>query len=121
MVEEKPQIVPKKDAIALEWAKKRARDAAIEEARKELARQRRREVEEHMEVSAIRAASTLSEIMDSDDAPPIVRVAAAKDILDRAGYKPIERKQVEVTMPKPILDLAELTGVTDDSSNGQTA
>lgn len=112
MVEENIQIAPRKDAIALEWDKKRSRDAAIAEARLELAKQRRKEVEEHMEASAIRAASTLSEIMDSDDAPPIVRVAAAKDILDRAGYRPVERQEVAHTFPKPILDLSAIIDVT---------
>ncbi len=43
-------------------------------------------------VLGVRAASTMEKLLESSDER--VQFRAAKDILDRAGHKPIERKQV---------------------------
>lgn len=66
---------------------------------------RNQQVKKYIDESTVRAAEVLHEVMDSNDAPPIVRVTAAKDILDRGGHKPVEKVQMAVVFPKPILDL----------------
>lgn len=43
-----------------------------------------------------KAVETVSELMDSDD--DSVRLSASKDILDRAGYKPSDKKDVNVNI-----------------------
>lgn len=50
---------------------------------------------------AVKAYSVLKEIMEDPGAPPKDRLSAAKDLLDRAGYKPVDKivadVQAEVT------------------------
>ena len=36
-----------------------------------------------------------------------VKLNACKDIMDRAGYKPVEKSEVEITLPEPILDIED--------------
>lgn len=76
-----------------------------EEAAKALADARKMKVQKFIEVSTERSAEVLAEIQDSEDAPPVVRVAAAKDLLDRGGFKPVDRTITAIVFPKPILDL----------------
>lgn len=103
----------KKDEIALSWERKREIEEATKEAQIALREARAREVEESIAQAAPAAVETLVAIMESEDAPPIVRVAASKDLLDRAGFKPVERSKVEVTMPKPILDIRSMMSDED--------
>lgn len=65
--------------------------------------------------STERAVEVLNEVMDSSDVPPVVRVAAAKDILDRGGHKPVEKVAIAVVLPKPILDL---DAIAKETTNG---
>ena len=44
---------------------------------------------------AIEARKIMFKIMKDDEAPENVRLSAAKDFLDRAGYKPIEKSEVD--------------------------
>lgn len=46
---------------------------------------------------AIEARKIMFNIMRNDDAPEQVRLSAAKDFLDRAGYKPVEKQDVNQT------------------------
>lgn len=46
--------------------------------------------------SAVDAYNVLQEIMKDPTAPPKDRIVAARDLLDRAGYKPTEKLQADV-------------------------
>ena len=46
---------------------------------------------------AIVARKIMFNIMKDDDAPPAVRLNAAKDFLDRAGFKPIDKQETNNT------------------------
>lgn len=46
---------------------------------------------------AVEAYKVLKEIMNDPGAPPKDRLAASRDLLDRAGYKPVDRVAAEVT------------------------
>ena len=39
------------------------------------------------------AASVIMDLVQNEETPAAVRLGASKDVLDRAGYKPIERTQ----------------------------
>lgn len=78
---------------------------STEEARKVLADLRKKKVQSAIEEKAERAVQVTHDILESEDAPPVVRLNAAKDILDRAGFKPVEKQVVAVTYPKPIIDI----------------
>lgn len=60
--------------------------------------ERRKEIEEQLRqqfsMDAVEARKIMFHIMKSKDAPEHVRLAAAKDFLDRAGYKPVEKQDV---------------------------
>lgn len=45
---------------------------------------------------AVEAYGVLKEVMHDKTAPPKDRLAAARDLLDRAGYKPIEKVVADV-------------------------
>jgi hypothetical protein len=66
---------------------------------------RKERIKDVIDTKAERSIEVLHEVMDSEDSPPIVRVTAAKDILDRAGFKPVEKQVIAHILPKPILDL----------------
>lgn len=46
---------------------------------------------------AKRAREVMFDIMDDEDSPPNVRYSAAKDLLDRAGFKPVDKQDVNTT------------------------
>lgn len=46
---------------------------------------------------AVKAYKVLTEIMENPEAMDKDRLVAARDLLDRAGYKPIERMVADVT------------------------
>jgi phage terminase small subunit len=50
-------------------------------------------IKEYIESKASRAAEIVYEIADNEDNEPPVRLNASKDILDRAGFKPVEKSQ----------------------------
>lgn len=45
---------------------------------------------------AVKAYEVMKDIMNDPAAPPKDRLVAARDLLDRAGYKPIDRLQADV-------------------------
>lgn len=49
---------------------------------------------------AVKAYNVMLEIMQSPNAMDKDRLVAARDLLDRAGYKPIEKLQADVTVAK---------------------
>lgn len=68
----------------------------VQERIKELESQSRDELQQQFSRDAIEARKIMFNIMKSDDAPEHVRLSAAKDFLDRAGYKPVEKSEVEM-------------------------
>lgn len=61
---------------------------------------------------AVNAFKVLRDIMNKDEAMDKDRIAAAKDLLDRAGYKPVDRIVADVTQHTYEEQLEEL--VKDD-------
>jgi phage terminase small subunit len=47
---------------------------------------------------AVKAYHVLKEIMNDPSVPPKDRLAASRDLLDRAGYKPIDRTTTDITV-----------------------
>lgn len=64
-----------------------------------LAEVRKQRVQATIDDSTERAAEVLHTLLDSEDVPPVVRMASAKDILDRGGFKPVERLAVAMVQP----------------------
>lgn len=56
---------------------------------------------ERIKALAPRAVDVIEALLDAED-PGMLQLAAAKDILDRAGYKPKERVDVSVQTVKTI-------------------
>jgi hypothetical protein len=64
-------------------------------------------VHEALATGSVRALSTIMQLASSAKSD-YVRLEAAKDVLDRAGFKPVERKQVQVAGNVSIsIDLGE--------------
>ncbi len=70
-----------------------------EEALQVLKDQRNLSVKKKIDEATPRAVEVLHEILDSENSPPIVRVTAAKDILDRGGHKPIDKLAIAMVQP----------------------
>lgn len=75
---------------------------------------------------AVKAYSVLLEVMNDKLTPPKDRITAARDLLDRAGYKPIDKMQADVQATvetKPDLsklspkELAELEQILTKTAN----
>lgn len=62
---------------------------------KELEEESRALLQQQFARDAIEARKIMFNIMRDDDAPENVRLSAAKDFLDRAGYKPVEKSEVD--------------------------
>lgn len=56
-----------------------------------------RDLREMFAADAVKAYEVLKEIMLKPDAMDKDRIAAAKDLLDRAGYKPVDKSVTEST------------------------
>lgn len=62
---------------------------------------------------AVEAYGVLKEVMHDKTAPPKDRLAAARDLLDRAGYKPVEKvvadvvTEIVVGLPDGMMPVAE--------------
>ena len=55
-----------------------------------------RDLREMFVTDAVEAYEVLKEIMNDKTAPPKDRLSAAKDLLDRAGYKPVDKMVADV-------------------------
>src|SRR5699024_452343 len=44
---------------------------------------------------ALEAKKVMAQLMNDDEVPDNVRLSAAKDFLDRAGFKPVEKQEVD--------------------------
>lgn len=67
----------------------------IQEAIKERQEEVRSQLQQQFSSDAVVARKIMFDIMHDDDAPDNVRLSAAKDFLDRAGYKPVEHQEVK--------------------------
>lgn len=67
----------------------------IQEAIKIKQEEIRTQLQQQFSSDAVVARKIMIDIMQDDDAPDHVRLSAAKDFLDRAGYKPIEKQEVD--------------------------
>lgn len=56
-----------------------------------------RDLREIFVEDAVKAYEVLLNIMNDPEAPHKVRLTAARDLLDRAGYKPVERVAADIT------------------------
>ena len=61
---------------------------------KELEEESRALLQQQFARDAIEARKIMFKLMGDDDAPENVRLSAAKDFLDRAGFKPIDKQEV---------------------------
>ena len=95
------------------------------------------EIKLELVVSAREALSTLQELLHSENDQ--IRLSAAKDILDRAGLKPYNKKEIDVTQtvnyfanmsddelmkfislnPSEVIDVEVDTGEDDRGSPGE--
>ena len=62
---------------------------------KELQELMRTQLQQQFSSDAIVARKIMLNIMSDEDAPEAVRLSAAKDFLDRAGFKPVEKQEVD--------------------------
>ena len=69
----------------------------IQKLIKELEEESRALLQQQFARDAIEARKIMFNIMRDDDAPENVRLSAAKDFLDRAGYKPTEDMNIHST------------------------
>lgn len=67
----------------------------IKEAIQERQNEIRNQLQQQFSSDAVVARKIMFDIMQDDDAPENVRLSAAKDFLDRAGYKPVDKSEVE--------------------------
>jgi len=68
-------------------------------------------VKEYLESRAERAAERIVELSEQDEALPVA-YNASKDILDRAGYKPVEKSQ-SVHYNVDLQDRSYVIGITE--------
>lgn len=57
----------------------------------------RKLLQQRFSTDAERARAIMFDIMDSPESPPAVRLNAAKDFLDRAGFKPVDKQETTST------------------------
>lgn len=70
--------------------------AEIKEAVAENLKEQEGSLRQRFSTDAIIARKIMLNIMKDDDAPPAVRLNAAKDFLDRAGFKPVDKQDVNL-------------------------
>ncbi len=75
------------------WVRTHKKDKEVVALMRELQREAIEYAKNAITYGSVRAVETINELM-SEMAPPQVRLAAAKDILDRLGFKAAERSEV---------------------------
>jgi len=69
--------------------------------------ERTAEIREKFLNKADEAAQTLFDLSADPNTPPAVRVNAAKEILDRAGLKPVDKSELNISANAKDLDVTE--------------
>lgn len=89
-------------AIAAGFAERSARDQASRLLRRpQIAAaiaEAKRDLRALFEAEAWDSLQALRRLRDDPEAPPSVQLGAAKDLLDRAGYKPVDRQTWDTPM-----------------------
>lgn len=84
------------------------KNGEIQEKIKELQELMRTQLQQQFSSDAIVARKIMLNIMSDEDAPEAVRLSAAKDFLDRAGFKPVEKQETELTGQLDISNKSEV-------------
>jgi phage terminase small subunit len=63
---------------------------AIEKRREEI----RTELQNKFLASAVKAQQIMNQVLENSETPPHVKIQAAKDLMDRAGFKPTEKREI---------------------------
>ena len=71
------------------------KNGEIQEKIKELQELMRTQLQQQFSSDAIVARKIMLNIMSDEDAPEAVRLSAAKDFLDRAGFKPVDKQEID--------------------------
>ena len=85
------------EKTAYSQANQLLKNVEIQKKIKELEEESRALLQQQFARDAIEARKIMFNIMRDDDAPENVRLSAAKDFLDRAGYKPTEDMNIHST------------------------
>ena len=85
------------EKTAYSQANQLLKNVEIQKKIKELEEESRALLQQQFARDAIEARKIMFNIMQDDDAPENVRLSAAKDFLDRAGYKPTEDMNIHST------------------------
>lgn len=76
----------------------------IQEKIKEYEEESRALLQQQFSRDAIEARKIMFKLMGNDDTPENVRLSAAKDFLDRAGFAPVEKSEVNANVSTDKLD-----------------
>lgn len=82
--------------------------AEIKEAIAENLKEQEESLRQRFSTDAVEARKIMLNIMKDDDAPPAVRLNAAKDFLDRAGFKPVDKQETNINGTLDIGKQAEI-------------
>ncbi|WP_020007395.1 terminase small subunit [Salinicoccus albus] len=93
-----------KAAAAAGYSKKTAhsqgsrllKNVEIQELVKEFKEESEASLRQQFSRDAVEARKIMFNIMENDEAPEHVRLSAAKDFMDRAGFKPIDKQETEL-------------------------
>ena len=85
------------EKTAYSQANQLLKNVEIQKKIKELEEESRALLQQQFSRDAIEARKIMFNIMQDDDAPENVRLSAAKDFLDRAGYKPTDDMNIHST------------------------
>ena len=80
----------------------------IREVIKERQEELRVQLQQQFSNDAVVARKIMLDIMRDDEAQDNVRLSAAKDFLDRAGFKPVEKQETELTGQLDISNKSEV-------------
>jgi len=80
----------------------------IREVIKERQEELRVQLQQQFSNDAVVARKIMLDIMRDDDAQDNVRLSAAKDFLDRAGFKPVEKQETEINGQLDISNKSEV-------------
>lgn len=91
------------------------KNAKIRDYIEELRTERREAIMNKLANMAADALTVVYDLAMSEDAPEAVRLQASKDILDRSGYKPIEKRENKETLDGKIeFGFVDPTAKNDD-------
>ena len=96
------------EKTAYSQANQLLKNVEIQKKIKELEEESRSLLQQQFSRDAIEARKIMFNIMQDDDAPENVRLSAAKDFLDRAGYKPVDKQETTLTGDLDISQRADL-------------